>query len=429
MSSKSSNTSVGAVLEATDEQPEPTISQELQEALEVATASELGTGAINVDGDVEDSGGDATETRAIAGESARPSDDDGESGDPEEATEILAQQLAQLVHSVTVVEELSRRAREAATGDLAVYDSLEASQQQYADRLAQACAIRNQACQVHERAFGQEAKHAAEPVVVDAERVVHAFTELSRAWQQRASGFLEEHPDIQLLLAERQAQEEQRRTAEAIAARERRLLALVADCQEAARSGLLNDARRLVDRIEREFPDQTPTTDALRRQLEQRERAAKDDAARQALAACAEHQARGDLEGAVNILEQVDVHGLSVDVSQDVFGRWSDACSRLAQTAAATLLRFAPAQGRGLILYADPAYPNGLIVFSSLGMGPGYPQGKVVTDVAILRRARQCQRSSPDGRGFREAAPLPATSWGGFGVTESTSEVQAPVRH
>src|SRR5438105_12579694 len=86
------------------------------------------------------------------------------------------------------------------------------------------------------------------------------------------------------------------------------------------------------------------------------------------------------------------------------------------QTAAATLLRFAPAQGRGLILYADPAYPNGLIVFSSLGMGPGFPQGKVVTDVAILRRARQGQRSSPDGRGRRDAAPRPATSWGGFGV-------------
>ena len=120
----------------------------------------------------------------------------------------------------------------------------------------------------------------------------------------------------------------------------------------------------------------------------------------------------------MTVLEQVDVHGLSVDVSQDVFGRWSDACGpELAQTAAATLLRFAPAQGRGLVLYADPAYPNGLIVFSSLGMGPGYPQGKVVTD--ILRRARP----------FREAAPIPATSWGGFGVTASTSEVQAPVRH
>ena len=178
-------------------------------------------------------------------------------------------------------------------------------------------------------------------------------------------------------------------------------------------------ARRLVDSIQREFPDQTEAIDALRVRLEQRERAAKDDAARQALAVCAEHQARGDLEGAVNVLEQVEVHGLSVDVSQDVFGRWSDACSRLAQTAAATLLRFAPAQGRGLILYADPAYPNGLIVFSSLGMGPGFPQGKVVTDIAVLRRARP----------FREAAQIPTTSWGSFGLSATSSAALSPIRH
>ena len=81
--------------------------------------------------------------------------------------------------------------------------------------------------------------------------------------------------------------------------------------------------------------------------------------------------------------------------------------------------RGAPAQGRGLILYPDPAYPKELIVFSSLGMGPVYPQGKVVTDIAILRRARP----------FREAAPIPATSWGGFSVSASNSAVLAPVRH
>src|SRR5438105_13815986 len=87
------------------------------------------------------------------------------------------------------------------------------------------------------------------------------------------------------------------------------------------------------------------------------------------------------------------------------------------QTAAATLLRFAPAQGRGLILYADPAYPNGLIVFSSLGMGPGYPQGKVVTDVAILLRARP----------FREAARLPPTTCAGFTRTPGVAAAGAPV--
>jgi hypothetical protein len=310
-----------------------------------------------------------------------------------------------------------------------LYEALEASQQQYAGRLAQARTILDQVQEVHGRAFGQEARRAAEPVVAEAERVVQAFTELSSTWQQRASVFMSEHPDIQLLLSERQAQEEQARQAEVLAARDRRLRTLVANFEEATRTGLLNDGRRLVDSIEREFPDQAATIDALRTRLVHRERAAKDDVARQALAACAECQARGDLEGAVGVLEQVDVHGLTVEVSQDVFGHWSDACSRLAQTAAAALLRFAPAQGRGLILYSDPTYPNGLIVFSSLGMGSGYPQGKLVTDPAILRRARRCQQSGPNCRGFREAAPLPATSWGSFGVSAASSATPSPIRH
>ena len=336
-----------------------------------------------------------------------------------DATNSLARQLEQIVESVSVVEELSRRAREVASTDLALYDALQASQQQYSERLGQACAIRDQAQDVHQRAFGHDAKNAAAPIVAEADRVVQAFTHLSDAWYRRACNFLDEHPDIQLLLAEREAQEQQARQAEARAARERRLQVLVAAFEEAVGCGVLHEARRILEAISREFPDQTLTTDQFQLNLEQRERKAKDDVARQALAACEEHQARGDLEGAVNQLEQVDVHGLSVEVSQDIFGRWSEACSRLAQTAAATLVRFAPAQGRGLIMYADPAYPNGLIVFSSLGMGPGFPQAKVVTDPAVLRRARP----------FREAAPLSVTSWTGFGGAPSSTPPLAPIRH
>lgn len=428
MSSRSSKQSETAVLDAADEPRDSTgeVSAELAAVAATEHASVVTTG------DLADARCDAAETTSTVGES-EPSalrvEDSSDSGEPQDTADVLAHQLEKLVQSVSVVEELSRRAREAATNDLALHDALEASGQQYAGRLAQACAIRDQARQVHEYAFGQEARRAAEPVVAEAERVVGAFTELSNAWQQRASVFLHEHPDIHLLLAERQAQKEEARRAEALAARDRRLRALVAECQEATRTGLLHDARRLVEGIEREFPKQTPAIDALRMRLEQRERAAKDDAARQALAACAEHQARGDLEAAVNVLEQVDVHGLSIDVSQNVFGRWSEACSRLAQTAATTLYRFAPAQGRGLILYADPEYPNALIVFSSLGMGSGYAQGNVVTDGVILRRARSCQKSGPNCHGFREATPLPATSWDSFGMSAANSETLSPIRH
>ncbi len=340
-------------------------------------------------------------------------------GDSEPAPDALARQLEQLVQSVGVVEELSRRAREVATSDLAQYDALLVSWQQYGSRLEQASTIRDQAREALHRAFGHDARSTAEPLVAEAERVVQAFTTLATTWEQRASTFVDEHPDIQQLLDERRAHEERARQQEAIAARTRQLQVLVAGCENAIEHGPLHDGQRLVEALEREFPEQTDAVQRLRVALQQKIRAEKDTAARQALAVCAEHQARSDLEGAVNALEQVDVQGLSLDVSQDVFGRWSDACSRLAQTAAATLLRFAPAQGRGLILYADPTYPNGLIVFSSLGMGPAFPQGKVVTDIAVLRRARP----------FREAAPLPVTSWMSREDTPSGVAAAAPTRH
>jgi hypothetical protein len=338
--------------------------------------------------------------------------------DPEITADMLGQQLEQVVHSVGVVEELSRRARETATSDLARHDALEVSRQQYADHLEHACAIRDQARLVLERAFGHAARAAAQSLVAETERVLQAFTDLAAAWQQRTSDFLAEHPDVELLLNERIRAQEQARHEEARIARARRLDLLVSSADDALDHGLLAETHRLLAALEREFADQAATIDRLRLRLDQRVRADKDGAARRALAEATEHQARGDLEAAVTALEQVDVQGISQDVSEDVFGRWSDSCSRLALTAGGHLVRFAPSQGRGLILHTDPAYPNGLVVFSSLGMGPGFPQGKVVTDAAMLRRARP----------FREAAPLPISSWTSIGGSRSVAPA-APVRH
>ncbi len=135
------------------------------------------------------------------------------------------------------------------------------------------------------------------------------------------------------------------------------------------------------------------------------------------------------------VLEQVDVHGLSLDVSEDVFGRWSDACSRLAQTTGALLVRYAPAQGRGLILLKDPARPRELQVFSALGMGPDYPQGALITpfldeesrhDPAARRRAEAAPRILGRAREFRPASSLPATSWGSFAAATAPT---TPIHH
>ena len=333
--------------------------------------------------------------------------------------EDLAGQLDQLVRSVTAVEELSQRAREAAANDLARYEALLASSQQYGQYLDQACTLRDQAQQALDRAFGRAARETAERLVVQAEQVLQAFAQLAEGWQSRASAFLGEHPDVDLLLAERNTQAEQARREEARAAHARRRDTLLTATQDALGQGLVVEARRVLGLLEREFPDDTDTIDGLRQRLEACLRAELDVSARQVLAQAAEAQARGDLEATVSILELAEVQGLSREVSEDLFGRWSDACSRLAQTAGLKLVRHAPVQGRGLILYSDPAYPNGLVVFSSLGMGPHFPQGKVVTDTAILRRSRP----------FREAAPLPTNSWFGQTAWVPTAAAAGPVRH
>src|SRR5439155_11776525 len=94
--------------------------------------------------------------------------------------------------------------------------------------------------------------------------------------------------------------------------------------------------------FEREFPEDTSSLLDCQRRLEQMLRSEHDHIARQAILLATEQQLQGDLEAGVSTLEQVDVRVLSLEMSQDVFGRWCDACSRLAQTSGAHLVRYAP---------------------------------------------------------------------------------------
>jgi hypothetical protein len=87
-------------------------------------------------------------------------------------------------------------------------------------------------------------------------------------------------------------------------------------------------------------------------------RAEKDSAAAGPLPKAAECQARGDLEAAVSVFEQVDVHDLSKEVSQDVFGRWSDASSRLGQAARRQTHVASLSVGRALALAPSNGLPH-----------------------------------------------------------------------
>lgn len=331
-------------------------------------------------------------------------------GTPEqtlEASEDLLARLGRLFDSVVQVEELSRQAREAAATDLARYDELLATEGRFATGLAEATRLREQAGAMLARAFGSAARAMASPTLAEAESVEDALARLTAHWRQAAEAFLGEHPDVETLLAERRAQAAEAQEREAAAARAQRLEQLLAGTDGALRLGHLDEAQQVLRRLSSEFGDEEPRVMALRGRLEQRRQAARDADARAAMAEADQHQARGDPEAAVRVLEKAEARGLSREVSQDLFGAWSVACSRLAQTAGLDLVRFAPAQGRGMILARDPDVPFGLVVFSSLGLGPNYPEGRIVTDPLIITRARP----------FRPAEPLPET--GGWAARSS----------
>ena len=148
--------------------------------------------------------------------------------------------------------------------------------------------------------------------------------------------------------------------------------------------------------------------------------------ARRVLLQASELQGRGEFEAAVKLLEAVDVSGLSRETSEDVFGRWSAACSLLGQTGGLELLRYSPAQGRGVIVHRDPAVRYGMLVFSSLGMGPDYFEGRVVSaadrdGAAIMARARAFRPA--------ELPPDLGSGWYGRSYVSGNTQAADPVRH
>jgi hypothetical protein len=325
--------------------------------------------------------------------------------------ESLAARLQVLLGAVLEVEELSRRAREAAASDLAHYDALVTARQVLEHHQLESASIRQRAEQLVVSAFGEQARAVAVSTLREARELEQALTDLVEERTAEVAAFQSDHPDVDALVEERRQQVADARRAEIELARAQRRTDLLNAGELAVRQGALGEAQECLRCLKAEFPTEEERVSALRARLHQRVQAARDAAARAALEQAAEHQGRGDLDAAVTALEQLEVRGLSPELGEDVFGAWSQACSRLAQSAGfdqgpggsrhKALVRFSPAKGRGLILMADPAVPNGLVVFSALGMGPGYSHprdsgDKVVSDPFIVERAR----------GFRRAAPL-----------------------
>src|SRR4051794_19085772 len=122
MSSRSTRKSAAAVLDPADD-----TTTEAVATVEAQAAPESEALTIEAELAVADDDGSSGEGAATDRESeSSTASTDGASGDSdngaEETADILARQLEQLVSSVAVVEDLSRRARDVATTDLGLYD-------------------------------------------------------------------------------------------------------------------------------------------------------------------------------------------------------------------------------------------------------------------------------------------------------------------
>jgi len=356
---------LGLAVDASAETDEPVVVRD-KDQLDATDANEAVTESITTGPNMGDASSDATEMSVDQTASSVADTESSATSLPDPSN--ISARLKNLVVSVSQVEELSRRAREVAASDLALYDGIAASHRQFDDGLVEARRIGQEAEAVYQRAFGRNAKALAEPAVPEAREVEQAFEELADAWRNRAETFLAEHPDVEALLAEQQQHTEETRRREVARTKAQRFQQLVTASDAALRQGLLDDARDCLKLLGREFPAEATRVAPLQERLDHRVRAANDAAARRTLLQASELQGRGEFDAAVRLLEAVDVQGLSREASEDVFGRWSAACSLLGQSGGLELLRYSPTQGRGVVLHRDPGVPFGLIVFSSLGM-------------------------------------------------------------
>lgn len=310
----------------------------------------------------------------------------GERTSAEDLSELLAR-LANAQVTLASAEQQDQEARERAATLLAEHDrALEALRE--AERgLAQARDVRARAEGLLAHAFSEAARGAAETVAAQATEAEHLAALLVEARQADVEA-LAAQPELQRLLTERRRREEQeaeqQRAAEA--ERARRLSETLTRARTTLEAGAIEEAQALIGPLAKEHPTNAEVA-SLTSMIAWRRTAVKNAAAEEALRG-ARRLRRQDPTEAARLLEAVDVDGLPEPLARQVFGEWARCnARRLAdRPEAAEPLRYAPDPGRGLVLAREQG--GAYVVVSALGMGPAWQPGRVVTDRALLRRAR-----------------------------------------
>src|SRR5919199_1133669 len=300
----------------------------------------------------------------------------------------LLARLADVTSSLETAAREDARAREQATLELARYETLAAERREAERALAEARQVRTTAELLSSQAFTEEARAQAARHAAVARAAELACAELL-AERTRAADELASRPHLARVIADRRRREQEQAEAARRAQEERaaRLADGIAAARQALTAGRLDEARRLLAPLARDFP----TSDEVQSVLDVVKWQARQlvvGPAQEALREARGRAARDDPERAVGRLAGVQLDRLPEDPAPQVFGVWSNACYQLVQQHGwHEPRRYSPATSRGVVL-ARRAPEDSYEVVSALGMGPEWRVGEVVTAPGVLRAAR-----------------------------------------
>jgi hypothetical protein len=302
----------------------------------------------------------------------------------------LLARLEEACATLAVIARQDQEARRVALHDLERYDEAVAACDEAAQVRDRAHQVRLDAEAFVAAAFADDARAAAQRVVVLA---AETEAEAGRVLEQRrseADRLIEQH-DLARLLAERQREEAAEEARAAATERAGRLSAALAQARAALEAGRCEDAKAVLGPVRTENPDDAECA-SLMEIIARQASTVKVVAAEEALW-LARRQFRHSPYDAVTRLAALDVDGLPTELGSQVFGEWARACFRLCrERGIAAPLRYAPDPGRGAVLARQDsedgeAGHGAYVVVSSLGMGAAWLPGTPVPESQV-RRAR-----------------------------------------
>lgn len=294
--------------------------------------------------------------------------------------DALVTELETAAATLAVIERQEEATRAHVLHDMQQYDAVVAKECQAEEAYKHARELRQRSEDLAAHSLTHEDRAAATRVAEVAARVeggAEQFANESRLERERLTA----DPRLTQVLEERARRQAEEETRAAEAERAQRLASALTQAHAALESGHVEEASWLLGPLVKDYPN-NPDVASLTEMIARYARNVKASEAEEALWQ-ARRTLRREPADAAQRLAALDVGGLPETLSRQVFGEWARACARLCRSRGFTApLRYAPNPGRGAVLVRENPSQD-YIVVSSLGMGPIWQPGSVVSDVEV----------------------------------------------